>query len=39
VTVIQAMIVIFVAAPLLVKAIFRLRRSPIAASQAALAKG
>jgi simple sugar transport system permease protein len=39
VTVIQAMIVIFVAAPLLVKAMFRLRRSPVAASQAALAKG
>ncbi len=39
VTVIQAMIVIFVAAPLLVKAIFRLRRSPSAAAQAALAKG
>jgi simple sugar transport system permease protein len=39
VTVIQAMIVIFVAAPLLVKAIFRLRRSPSAAAQEALAKG
>ncbi len=39
VTVIQALIVIFVAAPLLVKAIFRLRRSPTAAAQAALAKG
>jgi general nucleoside transport system permease protein len=39
VTVIQAMIVIFVAAPLLVQAIFRLRRSPSAAAQEALAKG
>lgn len=39
VTAIQAMIVIFVAAPLLVKAIFRLRRSPTAAAQEALAKG
>jgi simple sugar transport system permease protein len=39
VTAIQAMIVIFVAAPLLVKAIFRLRRSPSAAAQEALAKG
>lgn len=39
VTVIQALIVIFVAAPLLVKAIFRLRRSPSAAAQEALAKG
>jgi simple sugar transport system permease protein len=39
VTVIQAMIVIFVAAPLLVKAVFRLRKSPSAAASAALAKG
>jgi general nucleoside transport system permease protein len=39
VTVIQAMIVIFVAAPLLVKAIFRLRRSPSQAASAVLAKG
>ncbi len=39
VTAIQAMIVIFVAAPLLVKAVFRLRKSPSAAASAALAKG
>jgi ABC-type uncharacterized transport system permease subunit len=39
VTVIQAMIVIFVAAPLLVKAAFRLRKSPSEAASAALAKG
>jgi general nucleoside transport system permease protein len=39
VTVIQAMIVIFVAAPLLVRSIFKLRRSPAAAAQAGLAKG
>jgi simple sugar transport system permease protein len=39
VTVIQAMIVIFVAAPLLVRSIFLLRRSPSAAAQAGLAKG
>jgi len=38
-TVIQAMIVIFVAAPMLVKAIFRLRRSPSEAASAVLAKG
>lgn len=36
---IQAMIVIFVAAPILVKAIFRLRTSPSAAASAILAKG
>lgn len=39
VTVIQAMIVIFVAAPMLVKAVFRLRRSPSEAASAVLAKG
>jgi general nucleoside transport system permease protein len=39
VTVIQGMIVIFVAAPMLVKAIFRLRRSPAEAASAVLAKG
>jgi simple sugar transport system permease protein len=39
VTVIQSMIVIFVAAPLLVKAIFRLRKSPSEAASAVLAKG
>jgi simple sugar transport system permease protein len=39
VTVIQAMIVIFVAAPMLVKAIFRLRKSPSEAASAVLAKG
>ncbi|MBV1849157.1 ABC transporter permease [Catellatospora tritici] len=37
--VIQALIVLFVAAPALVKTIYRLRRSPAAAAQAALAKG
>jgi simple sugar transport system permease protein len=37
--VIQALIVIFVAAPLLVRAIFKLRRSPSAAASAELAKG
>ncbi|MFC7247838.1 ABC transporter permease [Catellatospora aurea] len=37
--VIQALIVLFVAAPALVKAIYRLRRSPAAAAQAGLAKG
>jgi simple sugar transport system permease protein len=37
--VIQALIVIFVAAPLLIRAIFRLRRSPSAAAHAGLAKG
>lgn len=39
VTALQAMIVIFVAAPLLVRAMFRLRRSPSAAATASLAKG
>lgn len=39
VTVIQAMIVIFVAAPMLVKAIFRLRKSPSEAASAVMAKG
>lgn len=39
VTALQAMIVIFVAAPLLVRAMFKLRRSPSAAASAALAKG
>ncbi|NUS06223.1 MAG: ABC transporter permease [Nonomuraea sp.] len=37
--VIQALIVIFVAAPLLMRAIFRLRRSPSAAATVGLAKG
>lgn len=37
--VIQALIVLFVAAPALVKTVYRLRRSPAAAAQAALAKG
>jgi len=37
--VIQAMIVIFVAAPMLIKAIFRLRKSPSEAASAVLAKG
>ncbi|MEV4413001.1 ABC transporter permease [Catellatospora sp. NPDC049609] len=37
--VIQALIVLFVAAPALVKSIYRLRRSPAAAAQAGLAKG
>ncbi|MEV6964909.1 ABC transporter permease [Hamadaea sp. NPDC051192] len=37
--VIQALIVIFVAAPLLVRAIFKLRRSPSAAATVGLAKG
>lgn len=39
VTVVQALIVIFVAAPILVKAIFRLRKSPTVAAHAGLAKG
>jgi len=39
VTVIQSMIVIFVAAPMLVKSIFRLRKSPSEAASAVLAKG
>lgn len=39
IVVIQAMIVIFVAAPMLVKAIFALRRSPSEAASAVLAKG
>jgi simple sugar transport system permease protein len=39
VPVIQALIVIFVAAPLLMRAIFRLRRSPSAAATVGLAKG
>jgi simple sugar transport system permease protein len=39
VVVIQALIVLFVAAPALVKSIYRLRRSPAAAAQAGLAKG
>jgi general nucleoside transport system permease protein len=39
VLVIQALIVIFVAAPLLMRAIFRLRRSPSAAASVGLAKG
>ena len=39
VTVIQALIVIFVAAPILVKALFRLRKSPSVAAHAGLAKG
>ena len=37
--VIQALIVIFVAAPLLMRAIFKLRRSPSAAATVGLAKG
>ena len=39
VTVVQALIVIFVAAPILVKAIFALRKSPSVAAHAGLAKG
>lgn len=39
VSVIQALIVIFVAAPLLMRAIFALRRSPSAAATVGLAKG
>ncbi|WP_084557062.1 ABC transporter permease [Hamadaea tsunoensis] len=39
VTVIQALIVMFVAAPMLVKAIFRLRKSPSSAAHVGLAQG